>query len=1117
MRCSSCGHENPDGNRFCGACGEALDAKCPKCGHDNPPDHKFCGQCGAAIESVDQAAAPSVEPPRPAYTPPHLAEKVLKSRAALEGERKQVTVLFADIKGSMELVGQLDAETWHKILDGFFAILTDCIHRFEGTVNQFTGDGVMALFGALIAHEDHAQRACYAALQMRDQLRDYGDRLRIEHGISFGVRGGINSGDVVVGKIGDDLRMDYTAQGETVGIAQRIEQLAEFGRVYLSDATERTVRGYFALRSLGATQLKGLEEAIEIFELENASAAHTRLAVAQARGLTRFVGRHAEMETLETALERVKEGHGQVLGVVGDAGLGKSRLCYEFAERCRAQDIVVYEAHCPAHGRNAPFLPVLELFRSYFGIVAQDAPTQSRQKIAGTVLLLDSELNDSLPVLFEFMGVADPTKPPSTMESEARQRLLFSLIHRVTRARSAQGDTVVVVIDDLHWIDPGSDTYVAQMVEAVEGNRSLLLLNFRPEYEAAWIRKSHYQQLPLVPLGTADVRELVQSILGADESLNALIERVLDWTGGNPFFAEEVVRTLIETGAVQGQNSQYLLVTDIDDLNVPTNVRAVLAARIDRLVSDAKRVLQRAAVIGKAFELPVLREIVDIAEEALPTAIETLKRSEFIYEQSLYPIIAYAFKHPLSHEVAYESQLGDSRNETHAAVARALESHAEARIDETAALLAHHWDAAGDESHARDWHQRAAEWAAQRDPPASLRHWLRVRALIDDTSGDPGLLSLGALACSRILYLNWRVGGAVDESRRYFEDGSHLAERSGDTVTLTNLTGGFGVVCAISGFAHRYRQFGVQAMELADTTNDRGLQASMRHFSSRGNMWLGDFEEALPIAIQGYELASDDPGFGVEHTGAHPRISALFALGLIAVLTGRFDDAERYAEEARQLCEKDDFGDQRVWGMCFVPPLASVFKGDPADRALGTTAIDIGERLGTFFSLLVAYGSAGVAFFARGEWNEAIAAFERCLEIERDTSSMVKPMVLASYAEALLETGAANEARRRAEEAVASAVSTDYRWDARPWYALARISIANGDRVAAKRALTDMQAEIQRTGSLAYRPMMHECRAEYAAAFDDEWQYADEIREAHRLFNELGAEGHVQRVEPLLR
>ena len=453
MHCSSCGHENPDGNRFCGACGEALDATCPKCGRDNPPDHKFCGQCGAAIESVDQAAARSVDLSRPAYTPPHLAEKILNSRAALEGERKQVTVLFADVSGSMELAAAMDAEAWHKILDGFFAILTDCIHGFEGTVNQFTGDGVMALFGAPIAHEDHAQRACYAALQIRDQLREYGDRLRPEQGISFGVRIGINSGDIVVGKLGDDLRMDYTAQGETVGIAQRIEQLAESGRAYLGEATERIVRGYFALRSLGASRLKGLDDTIEIFELEDASAAHTRLEVAQARGLTHFVGRRDEMEMLETALARATESHGQVVGVVGDAGLGKSRLCYEFAERCRAQGIVVYEAHCPAHGKNVPFLPVLDLFRVYFDIEVQDTAAQSREKIAGTVLLLDPELNDSLPVLFEFMGVADPAKSPSTMGSEGRQRLLFTLIHRVARARSAQGDTVIILIDDLHWID----------------------------------------------------------------------------------------------------------------------------------------------------------------------------------------------------------------------------------------------------------------------------------------------------------------------------------------------------------------------------------------------------------------------------------------------------------------------------------------------------------------------------------------------------------------------------------------------------------------------------------------------------------------------------------------
>ena len=578
----------------------------------------------------ESRSAKTIIEPRPqspaSYTPKHLAEKILQSRSALEGERKEVTVLFADVTGSMELAGQLDAEDWHGILDRFFAILTEGVHRFEGTINQYTGDGVMALFGAPIAHEDHAQRACYAALILRDELRQFADELR----------------------------------------------------------------------SVGHPNIKGVDRAVEVFELEGASAAVSRIEAAETRGLTHFVGRDQEMQMLDAALARAEDGFGQVVGVVGDPGLGKSRLCLEFVKRCRAHGGVVHEAHCPAHGRNVPFLPILELFRSYFGVTQQDSEAVAREKITNLMQRLDLELGDALPVFFEFMGIGDPDTPPSTMDANVRQRVLFDLIHRITRPRADSGETVVVMIDDLHWIDPGSDLFVAQIVEAVESGRVLLLLNFRPEYTAAWTQKSHYQQLPLVPLNATAVADLVRHLLGDDETLRPMTERLLTWTEGNPFFAEEVIQMLIETGAVERQAGHYRLVGDLKQLEVPSNVRALLAARIDRLDERSKRVLQRASVIGKGFEAPLLEDIAGVDAADLDAALDTLKNNEFIHETALYPTRKYAFKHPLSHEVAYASQLNESRRETHAAVATALEKHSQDRLDETAALLAHHWEEAGE-------------------------------------------------------------------------------------------------------------------------------------------------------------------------------------------------------------------------------------------------------------------------------------------------------------------------------------------------------------------------------------------------------------------------------------
>src|SRR5438552_4696009 len=533
---------NAGGARFCGECGASLtrDATCSGCGHLNPPGQKFCNGCGQPLG----ASAPAATRDPSAYTPKHLAEKILTSRAALEGERKQVTVLFADVKGSMELAEQVDPEAWHRIMDRFFHLLADGVHRFEGTVVQFTGDGIMALFGAPIAHEDHGQRACWAALHLQQELRRYADEVRLAHGLGFSVRMGLNSGEVVVGKIGDDLRMDYTALGQSVGLAQRMEQMADPGKALLTGHTARLVSGYFQLRDLGETRIKGLTDLLHVLELAGVGRMRTRLDVSHARGFSKFVGRQSEMAALEAALEQAIAGNAQVIGVVADAGTGKSRLCYEFAERCRAREIAVYEAHGVAHGKAVPLLPVLEFWRGYFGITELDTARAARDKIAGRMLLLDETLIEGLPLMFDFLGVSDPERPAPPLGPEARQRQLLDLTRRLARARSAR-EPALVLYEDLHWFDRASEEFIGNVVvEIAPGSRTLVLLNFRPEYHAAWMQRSYYQQLPLLPLSPEAIKELFADLLGSDSSIHHLRELVRVSTGGDPFFIEDFVPSL---------------------------------------------------------------------------------------------------------------------------------------------------------------------------------------------------------------------------------------------------------------------------------------------------------------------------------------------------------------------------------------------------------------------------------------------------------------------------------------------------------------------------------------------------------------------------------------------
>jgi len=558
MRCPACSSEIRAGARFCGECARPLGdlVRCGKCGAQNPSAQKFCDACAEPLAS----RGPGDREPR-SYTPAHLAEKILTSRSALEGERKHVTVLFADVRGSMDLAESVDPEEWHGILDRFFAILSEGIHRFEGTINQFTGDGVMALFGAPIAHEDHAHRACFAALAVGDELAGYSAELRRTRGLNFSVRIGLNSGEVIVGKIGDDLRMDYTAQGRTVGLAARVEQLAAPDRAYLTQATADLVAGYFRMKELGEFAIKGVRDAVRLYELEGVGPMRTRLDVSRARGFSRFVGRTHESQVLDDALATALAGSGCVVAVVADAGVGKSRLTHELAVRCRARGVAVFTAHAVSHGKGVPYLPVLELLRAYFGITDRDDDAEARRKIAGTLVLLDEAFQAELPLVFDFLGIADPERSAARLDPDARSRRVFALVKRVVEARSRRQPTAIVV-EDLHWIDAASEEFLAGLADAIRDTRTLLVVNFRPEYRAEWLSRGHCRDVPLAPLARDETRELVADLLGGDLSLGPLGEKILARAGGNPFFVEEVVRSLAETGVLEGRRGAYHLIRE---------------------------------------------------------------------------------------------------------------------------------------------------------------------------------------------------------------------------------------------------------------------------------------------------------------------------------------------------------------------------------------------------------------------------------------------------------------------------------------------------------------------------------------------------------------------------
>ncbi len=1115
MNCPACQHQNDLGTKFCEECGNKLARVCSVCGVDLKPASKFCPECGASSVVV---AAATTSPVRNMadYTPKHLVEKILHSKSALEGERKQVTILFADVKGSMELAEQLDPEQWHQILDSFFQILSDGVHRFEGTINQYTGDGIMALFGAPIAHEDHAQRACYAALYLRAEIARYATEVKRQYGLGFSTRMGINSGEVVVGSIGDDLRMDYTAQGHTVGLAQRMESLAEPNTCFLSAATAGLVSGYFAMDDLGQFRVKGTSAPLHVYRLAGIGDSRNRFDISRSHGLSRFVGRASDLRTLEDALAQTLLGHGQVVGVVAEAGTGKSRLRFEFLEECRARGLQVYEGRAVAHGRNISLLPILEVLRAYFGITVQDNPRGAREKIAGRLVVLDQRYADALPLLFDFLGVPDVEHPAPPLDPEVRQRQLIDLMREVTQ-RSATSQPMVTMIEDLHWLDDSSAEFLEHMVDVCASTRCLLLLNFRPEYRADWMQKSWYRQIPLTPLGRESVTELLADLLGNDPSLDALVNPILARTGGNPFFIEEIAQSLIEAGQVIGAPGAYRLVTSVEHLTVPATVQAVLAARIDRLTEHEKRVLQVAAVIGRNFSEPLLAEMVELSTQELKTALTALRRAEFIHEQAVYPDAEYIFRHPLTQEVALGSQLKERRRQRHSQVAKAIEQRNLDSLDESAALLAHHWQEAGEALNAARWHRRAAEWMSRTDYAGARLHWDQVRVSLRDLPAAHEALALGHAACTHLLSTAFRVDTSLVEVRTLLEEGQRYATALGEQRAYFRLTQAYGFALYGTGDVAGFFDIAVQNHRVAAETTDVSVQLQAAASMVFAYFLTSCFAEAIRLAEDAFTRFSRHVLPEDWLIGMNPYALLKFWYGLCQTSTGRLAAGLESLIQARRIAEEDDTPDLICATLAFAAE--THYRAGNAEHALSSAyqVEEVCQRLGappTRVALIkVAFG---YAYLANGNAKDAIAAARVALENHERVEKTGAAWDMTLLTAALLDLGDLTGAESTATEAIA--VSRRLRnvyFEAEGHGLMARILIRRyglAGQASAEASLATAEELVRRIGAHTLGPVLCEWRAELAAVGGDDETHQRLLARAEQGYLEIGATGHALRL-----
>jgi class 3 adenylate cyclase len=705
MLCAQCNNDNPADASFCEGCGAKLELACPTCKTLASPGARFCKKCGSTL-----ATTPDSHPASPSESTISVTAAAGSASEAIEGERKTVTALFADIKGSTELMADLDPEEARAIVDPALKLMIDAVHRYDGYVVQSTGDGIFALFGAPVAHEDHPQRAVHAALAARDDLRG-GDDIRGKGRAGVEVRIGINTGEVVMRSVQTGGHTEYSPVGHVINLASRMQSVAPPNGVVVSEETRRLVEGYFELYGLGPTEVKGVAGTINVFEVIATGASRGHFDVAAQRGLTPFVGRERELEQLQRALEQANAGNGQIVAVMAEAGTGKSRLFHEF-KATLPSNCKVLEAYSVSHGKASAWLPVLELLRHYFGIYDIDDAAARREKIHVALAALDVSLAGALPYLFVLLGIIEGSDPLAQMDPRIKRQRTLDAIKRVV-LRETLNQPLVVIFEDLHWIDGQTQALLDLIADSIPASQILLLVNYRPEYSDQWGNKTYYSQIRLNPLGSADGAAMLSFVLGESVELNPLKRLVIERTQGNPFFIEEMVQALFDEGALV-RNGAVKVTRSLSQVRLPPTVQGIVASRIDRLPGEHKQLLQTLAVMGRESPLALIRHVASAQEPHLERMVADLQSGEFIYEQRAATDVEYVFKHALTQEVAYNSLLIERRKILHERAGQALEFMFADQLDDHLSELAHHYRHSDNLSKAVEYLGRAGQQAMQR-------------------------------------------------------------------------------------------------------------------------------------------------------------------------------------------------------------------------------------------------------------------------------------------------------------------------------------------------------------------------------------------------------------------
>ena len=1041
MNCPNCGFENIPGAKFCNECGSKLEAICPRCGTKNPPGSKFCNECGGQFSS---STAPQKAPPQEPsfdeklsqiqrYLPKGLTEKILAQRGRIEGERKQVTVMFCDMAGYTSLSEKLGPEEAYSVMDRVYEILIHKVHDYEGTVNEMTGDGIMALFGAPLALEDAPQRAIRSAYSIHREMVRFGDEMKKEKPDfpAIRMRVGIHTGPVVVGTLGNDLRVEFKAVGDTVNTASRVEGLAEPGMTYVTEQTFKLTEGLFRFEAQGEKEVKGKSEPIRVYRVIAPRTVRTRFDVSAERGLTPLVGRERDLDILLDGFERCKSGRGQVFSVVGEAGLGKSRLLYEFRKAVTNEDATFLEGNCLSYSRNLAYHPIVDILQSFFNLNEGDRESEIREKVAGGLKVVGLDEKTTGPFILELLSVKDSGIEAVSTNPHARKQEILETVKRIL-LKSSEKRPLILAVENLHWVDQSSEDALKFVFVGISGAPILMIFTYRPEYTLTWGGRSYHNQMSLYKLSNSESLKLMGNLLGTEDIERDLENLLLEKTEGVPFFIEEFVKSLRDLKVIERVDGGYRMKKGTQTVTIPSEIQDVLTARLDALPEGVKQAAQIGSVIGREFSHDLIAKVTALPESELLARISALKESELVYERGVYPEVTYVFKHALVQDVAYDSLLKNVRQRYHGQVADILEAHFPEIVESQPDLLGYHLTEAGQPERAVTYWQKAGENAIRR--AAHVESLVYFDRALESLSALPESLDAFhqevqiRISVGPILLVT--KGYAAQEVKINYSRMIELCDHIGDKQKYCQALAGLSVFHLVRSEYHKSLDICEELLNIAQNENEESLEIWAYRGMGNAHFWLGDFHLSKGHFEQVFKLYNPRKIYNVAYvSGSHVTLHCLLYDALLLEWLGFPDRAVKRSQEALNFANEEFDPFNLAAASIFAANLHYSRRDIKLTQEYAQAAIKLSTDKGFPFWIAVGSILLGWTIALQGNSKDGVLLIHNGLKAHKATGAeQFKPWGKVALAEAYMRGGQIKESLETIEEAIAFIERTNERF-----------------------------------------------------------------------------------------